>query len=249
MKTCELKDKIDILAPFSISEELKKQGYYDNSGIICEGEGDKILAVLDLTDSAINFAIKNKCNLILTHHPAIFMPVTSITGLIAKCIKNNIGVVSAHLNADYAKNGVDYYFAKLLGAEDAKVLDVQTFGGYGRLFNVKKQTLQEYVNFVKEKLNCKNVCVFGKDNVIVEKVATFCGAGLDENNLFLSQSANVLVSADIKHHILLQATEQGKCVIMPTHFATENKPFKLFCKDLESKFKLNIMYYEQDTLI
>lgn len=246
MNVYELYNVVNSVAPFSLSEDLKKIGYHDNSGIICEGQGDKILCVLDLTIGAVEFAKQNGCGLILTHHPAIYAPIYNVKGAIAECVKNSIGVVSAHLNADVALNGVDYYLANLLGAKNEKILQ---HGNYGRLFEIKEQTLLEYSNFVKEKLNCKNVCVFGNENVIVKKVASFCGAGIDEQTLALCQDADVIVSSDIKHHLLLSATQSGKCVIMPTHFATENLPFKLFCTDLSKKIKESVLYFEQDTLL
>ena len=249
MNVYELKQAVNNLAPFSLSEDLKSIGFHDNSNVICEGQGDKILCVLDLTMGAVEYAKENGCGLILTHHPAIFAPIYSVKGALAECIKNSIGVLSAHINVDFAKNGTDYYLAKLLGATPKNTIKILQNDNYGRLFSIKEQTLESYAEFVKEKLNCKNICVFGDKNVIVKKVASFCGSGIDEKALEVSSQADVIVSADIKHHLLLSATQNGKCVIMPTHYATENLPFKLFCTDLSKKIKEKVLYYEQDTLL
>jgi len=249
MNAYELKDKLDKIAPFSISEKLKAIGYYDNSGVIFNGESDKVIATLDLTYGTIEYAKYSGCNLILTHHPVIFSPVTKIEGVLAECVKNSIGIVSAHLNADFAQEGVDYHFAKLLGAVNETTLENYNFGTYGRFFRIKSQTLQEYSNFVSEKLNCKNVCVFGNKNGIVNSVASFCGAGVDEKTIALAKNADVIVSADIKHHLLLQLVEQGKSVIMPTHYATENYGFKQICVKLSKLIKEKVLYYEESTLL
>ncbi len=248
MNAYELKEAINNIAPFSLSEQLKQKGHNDNSGVICEGDGDKILCTLDLTKGAVDYAIKNGFKLILTHHPAIYNPIYSVTGLIAECVRNNIGIVSAHLNADVAENGVDYYFAETLGA-DLKQAVVLQDGNYGRLFEVQEQTLQEYAQQVAQKLNCKNICVFGDKNGIVKKVASFCGAGIDQETFNLASMADVIVSADIKYNYILQATQNGQAVIMPTHFATENYPFKKFCINLSNIIKEKVFYYEEDTLL
>ncbi len=233
--------------PFSISQRLIEMGYYDNSGVICDGEGDKILFTLDLTENAIGWAKEKGCGLIVTHHPAIFAPIKSVTGAVASAVKNGIGVISCHLNADFAEKGVDYYLAKGLGAENERILERYEFGGYGRLFEVNA-TLDELVQRVKSRLSAKNVSVFGSCKNI-KRVATFCGAGLDEKSLALAKEADLIVSADIKHHILLSAINQGKCIIMPTHFATENYGFKCISEDFGKTIKEKVYYYEEDTLL
>ncbi len=248
MNAYELKDKLNSLIPFSISEKLINLGYYDNSGVICQGEGDKIVFTLDLTKGAIDFATENGCGLIVTHHPAIFTPIKSVSGLIADAIKKGIGVVSCHLNADFANCGVDYYLAKGLGAQNEQVLEKYDFGGYGRLFEFNG-SLEDFVQKVKKVLGAKNLSVFGKTDKTTCKVATFCGAGLDEKTLELAKDADIILSADIKHHILLSALSQGKCVVMPTHFATENYGFSLISENFSKTIKEKVYYYQEDTLL
>ena len=68
---------------------------------------------------------KERCkNLIVTHHPAIFFPVSNIlrsdplgARLIA-CLEAGIGVISMHLNCDCARGGIDENLALALGAEE-----------------------------------------------------------------------------------------------------------------------------------
>lgn len=248
MNAYELKDKLNEYYPFSIIDEIAKSGYVDNSGVICEGESDKILFTLDLTDNAINYALENSCRLIVTHHPAIFSPIRSVKSVVARAVKENIGVVSLHLPADYAPKGVDYYLAKSLGAENEKVLEVHANNlGYGREFSVPQTTLSDLAEKVYKNLSCVNLSVFGNSNCI-RKVATFCGAGLDEESLALT-NADVFVSADVRHHVILQIVSQGKCLIMPTHYATENYGFKKISQDMAKVLKEKIYYYEENTLL
>ncbi len=88
-----------------------------------------ILLSLELTEKVLDEAIKKKCNFIFTHHPFIFNPITKINTsdhnkgkLIAKLIKNNITLFSAHTNLDYTKNGVSFELAKTLGLKNIDFL-------------------------------------------------------------------------------------------------------------------------------
>jgi dinuclear metal center YbgI/SA1388 family protein len=112
----ELLDILDKIAPFSLQES------YDNSGIQfadLEVPIIKILLALDLTLEILEEAIKNKVNLILTHHPLLFTPLKQITKqnnpLLFQTITNQINLLALHTNYDLAENGLNDYVANLLG--------------------------------------------------------------------------------------------------------------------------------------
>jgi dinuclear metal center YbgI/SA1388 family protein len=76
---------------------------------------------VDLTNKVIEQAIEKKCNLIITHHPIFYHPLTNlnfskdaIPQQVEKIIKNNINLYSAHTNLDFTKDGVSYQLAKRL---------------------------------------------------------------------------------------------------------------------------------------
>src|SRR5699024_8957080 len=70
---------------------------------------NKVLISLDVNEEVVQEAIKANANLIITHHPLLFKPLTQInlnepTGkVINQLIKNNISVYSAHTNLDIVK--------------------------------------------------------------------------------------------------------------------------------------------------
>ena len=112
----EVYERIDALYPKKISDDyVKTYGGHDNSGILLD-PGREILGALfslDLSLAAIEEAKKTGKNLIVTHHPAIFFPVSNIlrsdplgARLIA-CLEAGIGVISMHLNCDCARGGID----------------------------------------------------------------------------------------------------------------------------------------------
>ncbi|MCF7857751.1 MAG: Nif3-like dinuclear metal center hexameric protein [Candidatus Cloacimonetes bacterium] len=97
-------------------------------------EVKKILLTLDVTENAVNKAIKENVDLIISHHPFIFKPVTKITDpLYIKLIKNNIAVYCSHTNLDVIKNGVNSALAEKL---ELKNIDFLTFDSGASVFQV-----------------------------------------------------------------------------------------------------------------
>ena len=86
-------------------------------------EVEKILLTLDVTQNAINKAIKENVDLIISHHPFIFKPIKKITNpLYLKLIKNDIAVFSAHTNLDVIKKGVNSALADKLNLQNVEFL-------------------------------------------------------------------------------------------------------------------------------
>ena len=88
-----------------------------------------VLLSLDLKEEVIESAIKENCNLIITHHPLLYYPLKNldyskniIARMIEKLIKNNITLYSAHTNLDFTKHGVSYQLAKRLLLKNIRFL-------------------------------------------------------------------------------------------------------------------------------
>lgn len=104
----------------------------DNVGLQVGDPGIRIkniLVSLDLRAEVIESAIKENCNLIITHHPLLYYPLKNLDFsknnraiMIEMLIKNNITLYSAHTNLDFTKHGVSYQLAKKLGLKDIKFL-------------------------------------------------------------------------------------------------------------------------------
>ena len=88
-----------------------------------------ILLSLDLNEEVIESAIKENCNLVITHHPLLYYPLKNLdfsknlkARMIEKLIKNNITLYSAHTNLDFTKHGVSYQLAKRLSLKNIRFL-------------------------------------------------------------------------------------------------------------------------------
>lgn len=125
MKCKELFKRIEDSVPLSWQES------YDNSGLQIgnpENEVEGVLYSLDVTPFAVEKAVKEGCNLIISHHPFIFHGLKSIDlanvtgGIIETCIREKIAIYSAHTNFDKHPSGVSAALANAIGLEKPEIL-------------------------------------------------------------------------------------------------------------------------------
>lgn len=89
----------------------------------------KVLVTLDVTHEVVDEAIAKGCELIIAHHPPIFMKLSNLRtdnpqgALYEKCLKNDIAVYAAHTNLDVAPGGVNDLLADALHLQNRKILD------------------------------------------------------------------------------------------------------------------------------
>ncbi len=125
MKISEVIQHLENLAPPALQES------YDNAGLLtgnanweCKG----IIISLDATEPVIQEAIKNKCNLVIAHHPILFRGIKRITGgdyvqkALITSIKNDIALYAIHTNLDNVLEGVSGKMAQVLGLVNVEAL-------------------------------------------------------------------------------------------------------------------------------
>lgn len=267
MKLSEFYRISEEIAPKKLSDEFcERYGAYDNSGILVDtGEEVKgALFSLDFSNAAIKKAKEQGANLIVTHHPAIYGKIGAVSSedLLGEklifCIKNGISVISSHLNLDSAVGGVDE--SLMVGArvasgldgdcDDVKIALPLTGGGYGRVYPVREISAGELAEKLKKEFSSEKVIVYGEQKR-VKKVASFCGAGGDEESLSfaISEGADVIISSDFKHHVIAAAVEKGLSVILLTHYASENYGFRKYYEKICRRVEIPCVYHEDEILL
>lgn len=236
----------DSIAPFALSKEYcEKYGCRDNSGvqIDCGGETKGVLFALDLSLDAIARAKKIGANCIITHHPAIFNPLYSLEEAgsnkeVLAAAQAGISVLSSHLNLDTAKGGIDDCLMKGLGGKKAdQVMHTLTGGSYGKVFAVTKCEFGKFSEHVSEEFHTAKIVSYGSGNV--KKVASFCGAGMNEESVAFAIDSGVdtFVSSDGKHHLIKELVERGVKVVLLTHYAAEQYGFARYYEKFEKLLK------------
>ena len=107
--------------------DLTRQYDWDNSGrqlIIKDQEIKKAALALDPTEKVIEEAIKEGCELLITHHPLFFGNIKSLDSSkpfdskVIKAIKADLSIVAAHTSLDLADYGLNDYLCDILNAEN-----------------------------------------------------------------------------------------------------------------------------------
>lgn len=240
MKIAELYALIDGFAPYSLQQS------YDNSGLTLgnpDEQIDGILLTTDVTPEVIDEAIDDGCNVILSHHPVIFRPISGIcpdggmrSEVIVRAIKADIALICAHTNLDACVGGLNDRLAATLGVtvDDDAPLECHRIG---ELDGDATVTLEEYAAFVSDKLHDPTVRYVGDGAKLIQRVAVSTGAGGRDGELvarLIAEGADVLVTAELKHDLALEARNAGLGIIECTHHATERCAVDVFAELLES---------------
>ncbi len=220
MKLKNIIEKLESFAPLSLCED------WDNAGLMIGGNDREIKSaavVLDVTQKAVDFAVFQGCDLIVSHHPFIMPKLTEINfdtkkgELMEKLIKNNVCVYSMHTNFDAAVSGVNDTLIELLDAENLSK-DETCVLKKARL--KEETTLEGFIEKVKKTLNISHVTYCGSFTKKVSEIAVCGGAG----GSLISEclDCDALLTGEAKYHEYQQAAESGIAVVSGGHFETEN---------------------------
>ena len=125
MKVRDIIDAIERRAPLRFQEE------WDNSGLQVGFRGSevsKVLVCLDVTEAVVDEAAALGCELIVSHHPLIFKPLSLVSDVtyqqrcVVKALSSGIAIYSAHTSLDNAPGGVNYKIAELIGLQNLQWL-------------------------------------------------------------------------------------------------------------------------------
>lgn len=223
MKVSELYAFLNEHIPKSLSCE------WDNDGLMCCPDPDRevrrVLVVLDITEDMVEVAVKDKCDVILSHHPLVFRPIKALTtdaGVPRKLInlvKNGIAAMSFHTRLDAVRGGVNDVLARLLGLQN-----MEDFGPegeqMGRIGTIDVACdIDEFAARVKKILEAPMVLVSGKNKV--SRVAVLGGNGDDFIGEAIAAGADTFVSGRLGYHPMTDAPEAGINLIEAGHYFTE----------------------------
>ncbi len=233
---------------------------WDNVGLLVGNADQRVTTVfvcLDVTRSNVRQAIDCGADLIVSHHPLLFSPVSriveqDITGkLLRDLIKNEISVFSAHTNLDHADGGMNDALADRLGlVEVRRFTEAEAVTPLGKpLDNIGRigslsvpMEMEDFVEVVHHALSCQSIRYTGSPTDAVRTVALCSGSGGDGIYTALNAGADVYVTSDIKHHEAQLACELGLNLIDAGHFETENIICSFMTEFLESAFpELNVI--------
>ena len=200
---------------------------WDNDGMMCCPDPDapvrRVLLALDVTEAAVDYAIRSGADLILSHHPLLFHPLASLSAETAvgrkltALLRSGVSVLSFHTRADAAEGGVNDTLATLLG-----LLDVRPFAeGLGRIGHLPDTASPEgFAAHVATLLGAPAVTL-GDAGIPVRRVAVLGGSGKSEVAAAIAAGADTFLSGRLSYETVNEAAELGINLIEAGHFYTE----------------------------
>ena len=245
MYLCSVKIK-EVLSALERFAPLPLQESWDNAGLqvgLTETEVSGALLCLDVTERIVDEAIRNDCNLIVSHHPLLFRGLktisdqTDVQRTVMKAICNGICVISMHTNMDNAQGGVNYKMAEKLGLRNVQFLAQKTVDGLEAGSGVigelaEAQASDDFVIAVKKAFGVECAMCNELLRRPVRKVALCGGAGdflLDEA---LKAGADAFITGEMHYHQYFGYEQQIQiCVI--GHYQSEQYTTELFRSIIE----------------
>ena len=201
---------------------------WDNDGLLCcpdgQREARRALITLDVTAEAVDLALRDGYDLILSHHPMIFKGLRAVNGenyiadKVIRLIRGGVSVMSFHTRLDAVRGGVNDCLALLLGLENAIPFGEEGIGRIGAL--PRETTAEDFAAKVKETLGAPYVNL-GDAKRPVQQVAVLGGGGSDDVEAAYAAGADTYVTGELKYHQLCDAPEAGMNLIEAGHFYTE----------------------------
>ena len=213
MNGMEFKNIFETLYPRDLAYD------WDNVGLqigTLNKDIDRILLSLDLTKAVVEEALKNDVQLIVVHHPLIFSPLKAIKtdsyqgNIIKTLIKNDITLYVAHTNFDVSNYGMNNILADMLGLTNTINLeDITESEGLGKVGDVPKSTMKEYIDHVKKVFDVPHARFIGDLNDTVSKVAIAGGSGSSNIYNAKTKKADLYITGDLTYHHALNCESIG----------------------------------------
>ncbi len=242
MQIREIINTLEGFAPLTLQEE------YDNAGVQIQSVPDEevsgVLLCLDVTEDAIDEAIRKGCNMIVSHHPLLFRGKKKITTddyigrCVIKAIRNGICLYAAHTNLDNARGGVNYQMAAQIGLRDVEFLvsNREGTGGSGIIGRLPAPMKKdEFIEMVSREFRA-GVARFNDSRKETVSVVALCGgAGSFLVYDAIRRNADAFITGEIGYHDFF-GLEDDILLVELGHYETEQYTVKLLHGIFSSAF-------------
>ncbi|MEW6664812.1 MAG: Nif3-like dinuclear metal center hexameric protein [Thermodesulfobacteriota bacterium] len=243
-KVADLIELLEELAPSRCAQE------WDNPGLQAghpSAEAGKILLTLDPTLQTVREAARRKAQVLLSHHPLLFRPLSCLNqgtypgDVLSEALASGVCLIAAHTNLDAAEGGLNDILAGLLQLTDVRSLQEAPepeCGGaaLGRIgFLPYPITASAMAQSVKKALSAERVRGVWSEDTLVRRIAVVAGSGGSMVRVAARMGAELLVTGDVTYHQALEAMQVGMPLIDAGHFQTERAALKPFADRLRSE--------------
>ncbi|MCE5201936.1 MAG: Nif3-like dinuclear metal center hexameric protein [Synergistaceae bacterium] len=253
MMLCDVVSKIEKRIPVSWAEE------WDNPGLAVGDPTSSVSCValaLDVTTDSVFQAAANGCQLLVSHHPAIFHAMKSIvldrpaSQAIAAALQNGVALYAAHTNWDSSPEGVNFCLAKKLELEGIVPLAYPALPdgawGIGAVGSFQQRiSMAECLKRIKERWRLSCCLCYGDEFRPITKVAIgggSCGSMWYEA---FESGADVFITADMSYHQRQDALGMGLNIIVTDHGEMEKVSLPALAGLIEEETGLRVEFVRE----
>jgi dinuclear metal center YbgI/SA1388 family protein len=194
---------LEELAPFELQES------YDNSGFLVGDKNAVVTGVclcLDITRDVIAEAKAKGANLIISHHPVIFKPLSGIWAQTAayELVRSDINAICAHTNFD--AEILPAMMLDLIGAPRGELPGAMSADELAK--RCKTAFNSAFIRYVDG----------GKP---IRKIAVCPGSGGSRFDEAVEAGCDAFVTGEMKHSAFVEAKNAGITLVEAGHFHTE----------------------------
>lgn len=237
------------LAPEELSYD------WDHVGLLCgraDREVRRVLVALDPFLPVAEEAAVLDCQLVLTHHPAVWKLDAVNDASMAGCallflIEHGISALNAHTNLDRVKGGVNDCLAKQIGLHNIQIPFPDGLATDGRAYGLLRGgeiaplAPADFAAHVKKALGCAGLR-YADGGRTISRVAVGGGSCGDELHHAAQAGFDALVTADCKYNQFVDAAALGVTLIDAGHFQTENPVCTMLADALRTEFPKLTVY-------
>jgi dinuclear metal center YbgI/SA1388 family protein len=245
MSTCaELCAFLDSFAPPALAEE------WDNVGLLVGDRAQKVervMTCLTITPAAAAEAIRERADLVVTHHPLPFKPLKRLTAdeptgrMLLDLIRAGIAIHSPHTAFDSAAAGINQQLAEGLGLKQIQPLEPAEglaaglgSGRWGQL--ATEQSLGQLAARLKQFLKIGGLHVVGNLQMPLSRVAIACGSAGEFLDVAIQRGCQVLVTGETRLHTCYEAEARGVALLLAGHYASERFGVERLAEVLAGRF-------------
>ncbi|HUE71149.1 MAG TPA: Nif3-like dinuclear metal center hexameric protein, partial [Pirellulaceae bacterium] len=201
---------------------------------------------LTITPASSSEAVRERADLIVTHHPLPFKPLKRLTSdhtpgrLLLSLIRAGIAVHSPHTAFDSAAEGINQQLAAGLGLELIAPLvpaaDGQSLGSgrFGKFSG--PQTLGDLAARIKQFLKIDRVQLVGRPEHPIAAAAVACGSAGSFLEPAIGAGCQLLVTGETGFHTCLEAEANDVALLLTGHYASERFAVERLAEVLAGQF-------------
>ena len=237
---------LEAFAPAELAAE------WDNVGLLVGDRAQKVervMTCLTITPASASEAIRERVDLIVTHHPLPFRPLKRLTAdepagrMLLDLIRAGIAIHSPHTGFDSAAAGINQQFAEGLSLTEIQPLEGEA-GRFGQL--PRPHTLAELADVLKQFLRIGGLQVVGTLDKRITQVGIACGSAGEFLGAAIDRGCQALVTGETRLHTCYEAEARGIALLLVGHHASERFGVENLAKTLSTQFPTLAVWASRD---